>query len=69
MTGFGDCASLGRDHGGGFAAPLDRLPQSALTLADPRPSPGTVLLHQPITDTQFGQQNAWPGRINLDLFA
>ena len=27
------------------------------------------LLHQPITDSQFGQQNAWPGRIDLNLFA
>src|ERR1700745_1059738 len=28
-----------------------------------------LLLHQPITDSQFGQQNAWPGRIDLNLFA
>jgi hypothetical protein len=27
------------------------------------------LLHQPITDSQFGQQNAWPGRIDLNRFA
>src|SRR5215475_13467291 len=27
------------------------------------------LLHQPITDSQFGQQNAWPSRIDLNLFA
>src|SRR6266852_347024 len=27
------------------------------------------LLHQPITDSQFGQQNAWPGWIDLNLFA
>src|SRR5262245_66455788 len=28
-----------------------------------------LLLHQPITDSEFGQQNAWPGRIDLNLFA
>src|SRR5215831_3297295 len=28
-----------------------------------------LLLHQPITDSQFGQQNAWPGRIDLNRFA
>src|SRR5262249_13645378 len=27
------------------------------------------LLHQGITDSQFGQQNVWSGRIDLDLFA
>ena len=27
------------------------------------------LLHQAITDSQFGQQNAWPGRIDLNCFA
>src|SRR5215813_9071097 len=27
------------------------------------------LLHQAITDSQFGQQNAWSGRIDLNLFA
>ena len=27
------------------------------------------LLHQAITDSQFGQQNVWSGRIDLNLFA
>jgi len=27
------------------------------------------LLHQAITDSQFGQQNAWSGRLDLNLFA
>jgi len=27
------------------------------------------LLHQAITDSQFGQQNGWSGRLDLNLFA